>query len=339
MSYTRLVSTADMPREEWLAWRRRGIGGSDAAALLGLSPFSSPFSVWADKIGLKPDTPDSEALRVGRDLEEYVARRFTERASLPVQRMNALLGSVEQPYMCANIDRRVRGRDAGLECKTTSAYNYRSFVSPDGSVSVPAHYYVQCVHYMAVTGWRDWYLAVLIMGSDFRVYRFTREENPEADERVDGVVSVSDAEIETLIGREREFWALVEAKTPPEVDGTKATTDTINGLYQMADGSVTEPVDLSGMEDVFSRLDDVKAQIKELETQRAELENRIKLRMADKPVGICGGKVASWQNQVTRRIDTEALKKGNPEIAGKYLKESTSRVLRVSQRKEEKKNG
>lgn len=73
-----LVSTRDMPRGEWLEHRKTGIGGSDAAAIVGMNPYVTPFALWADKTGRMPAKEDNEAMRQGRDLEQYVADRFTE---------------------------------------------------------------------------------------------------------------------------------------------------------------------------------------------------------------------------------------------------------------------
>ena len=72
------INTAGMTRQDWLAERRHSLGGSDMGAVLGLSRWRSPYTVWADKMGLLPDQEDSEAMRIGRDLEPYVLQRFCE---------------------------------------------------------------------------------------------------------------------------------------------------------------------------------------------------------------------------------------------------------------------
>lgn len=155
-----MQSTLTMTREEWLSERRKGLGGSDAAAILGMNPYRSPLAVYMDKIGIAPEILDNEAIRQGRDLEQYVAERFCEDTGRKVRRCNRILQHPEYPWMLANIDRDVVGEDAGLECKTTSPYNKTPFDQGD----VPAPYYWQCQHYMAVTGAKSWYLAVLVHG-------------------------------------------------------------------------------------------------------------------------------------------------------------------------------
>ena len=150
MSAEVLVNTKDMERQEWLEWRRKGIGGSDAAAILGLNPYCSPFDVYLDKIGAKEEQPDNEAMRQGRDFEDYVAMRFTEATGKKVRRRNAVLQHPEYPFILGNIDRLVVGEHAGLECKTTSVLNKAKFNQGE----FPDTYYVQCMHYMPVTGLR-----------------------------------------------------------------------------------------------------------------------------------------------------------------------------------------
>ena len=112
------IPTAGMAREEWLRLRKNGIGGSDAGAVCGLNPYSSPMNVYRDKTTDETDDTDSESMRQGRDLEDYVAQRFTEATGLKVRRSNKMYRSVEYPFMLADVDRLVVGEDAGLECKT-----------------------------------------------------------------------------------------------------------------------------------------------------------------------------------------------------------------------------
>lgn len=91
----RFADTRDMSRSAWLEARRAGIGGSDAAAILGASPWATPLSVWADKQGLTEDKPDTIAMRFGRDAEEIVARWFAEDTGKTVARCNAKLTVVD----------------------------------------------------------------------------------------------------------------------------------------------------------------------------------------------------------------------------------------------------
>ena len=115
------IPTAGMSRQEWLKLRKGGLGGSDAGAVCGLNPYASPMSVYKDKTSDEIEEKDNEAMRQGRDLEDYAARRFMEATGLKVRRSNVMYKCEEHPFMLADVDRLVVGEDAGLECKTASA--------------------------------------------------------------------------------------------------------------------------------------------------------------------------------------------------------------------------
>lgn len=168
----RRLPIKDMPRDEWLEIRRKSLGGSDIAAVLGMNPYSSPLGVYCDKKGLAPEREDNEAIRQGRDLEQYAAERFTEATGLKVRRENAILYNDEYPFLHANIDRWIVGQDSGLEVKTTSPYNKTAFDQGD----VPANYYWRCMAYMAVTGCASWYLAILVHGKAFHTFEIGRND-------------------------------------------------------------------------------------------------------------------------------------------------------------------
>lgn len=158
-----LTPTKDLSREEWLNFRRLSIGGSDAASVIGLNPWKSRFTLYYDKKGKIGDIPDSEAMRIGRDLEDYVAKRFCEATNKKVRRRNAMFMHDEHDFITANIDREIVGENAGLECKTTSVFSKSDFESGE----IPLYYYCQCMHYMAVMGYDKMYLAVLVLGDSF----------------------------------------------------------------------------------------------------------------------------------------------------------------------------
>ena len=223
------IDTRNMPRDQWLELRKKTIGGSDAAGIVGLSSYATPYTVWANKTGRLPDSEDNEAMRQGRDLEEYVARRWMEATGKTVRRCNAMLYNSLYPYAHADIDRSVMGENAGLECKTTSTLNIRQF----HGVDFPEKYYVQCVHYMAVTGAVRWYLAVLVLGKGF--YNFVLERNQE--------------EIDALMAAERDFWEFVKNDSPPDLDGLEATGEALQAIYPASDGS---SIQLFGRESMLS---------------------------------------------------------------------------------------
>ena len=163
------ADTRGMTRDQWLDARRCGIGGSDAAAILGLNPYSSPLSVWADKTGAPSPEPEgvrNESIWLGNVLEDHVARRYAQESGLKIIHCNQMLQSAEHPFMLANIDRRVKGKRIGVEIKTTSALSRTDFAGGE----IHPWYYCQCMHYLAVTGWEKWILVVLVVGKGLYAY-------------------------------------------------------------------------------------------------------------------------------------------------------------------------
>ena len=303
------ISTKDMPHEEWLEHRRKSIGGSDAAAILGLNSFSSAYSVWADKLGMLPPKEDSEAMRLGRDLEDYVAKRFCEETGKKVRRENSIIINPEYPFAHANVDRMIVGEDAGLECKTTSSLNLKRF--KDGEY--PATYYVQCVHYMAITGAKKWYLAVLILGREFKWFCIERDE----------------AEISALTRSEADFWALVEAKTSPAVDGEKSTSEAISEIY--TEGNVGGEAELFAYENDLSQYIALGEQIKELKKLQDGCANKVKAYLGDMSRGTSLGFSVSWAPATRATFDTQAFLKDHPNAdLSKYYKTSSYRTFKVT---------
>lgn len=149
-----LVETENLSRDEWLAYRRRGIGGSDAAAVLGISPFRTGRDLYFDKRGIA--VPDDEenwvAKEVGNLLEDLVARIFSKKTGLQVFKRPYMFQHPHYPWMLADLDYLVElpdGTFAILECKTTN-YNARDKWWSDGVETVPVYYEAQGRHYMAV---------------------------------------------------------------------------------------------------------------------------------------------------------------------------------------------
>ena len=315
-----MQSTLTMTRDEWLAERRKGIGGSDAAAILGMNPWRSPLAVYMDKLGIAPDAPDNEAIRQGNDLEDYVARRFVEAMEASntrkaVRRCNRILRHPEYDWMLANIDRDVVGEDAGLECKTTSPYNKTAFDQGD----VPAPHYWQCQHYMAVTGASHWYLAILVHGKSFHVFDITR----------------NDEHIARLIEAERAFWFdNVLAGVPPLPSGTDGDDDMLALLP--ASREPDEVADLQDLESELALLDVLKADQDATEQKIKAIKQRIVMALDGAEAGRTNRWEISYKAQTAERIDTKRIKAERPDIAAAYIKTSTTRVMRIKPAKEEK---
>jgi putative phage-type endonuclease len=303
------ISTKGMSREEWLEHRRKSIGGSDASAIVGMNPYSSPYTVWADKLGKLPEKEDNEPMRLGRDLEEYVAQRFTEATGKKVRRENNILINPEYPFAHANVDRMMVGEDAGLECKTTSALNLKRFKNGE----FPDTYYAQCVHYLAVTGCQRWYLGVLILGVGFGWFVIERDED----------------EIKALMKSEADFWECVKAQTPPLADGTKSTTDTISSIYPESNGT---EVSLMAYESDLKQYMTFCSLIKDVEKQRDEVGNRIKAFMGEASRGLGNHHKVTWTSSVRSIFDHKRFAEEHPNMdLTEYYKITPCRTFKVSE--------
>lgn len=303
------VNVSNLSRAEWLAERRKGIGGSDAAAVAGLNPWRSAAAVYLDKVGeVEPEELSGERIRVGHDLEDYVARRFAEATGKKVRRNNYMLHHDEYDFILADIDREIVGENAILECKTTN-----SFASKDWAEEPPLHYQIQCLHYLLVTGADRCYIAALIGNERFMFHMIERDEYVLAD----------------LLEIELRFWREnVEAGVCPPPDGSPAYDEMLKKLYPDDDG---EAVDLPP--NVADMIDDLKAVselIKKREAEKKIIEQTVKEMLGEAAIGLCNGeKVVTWKASQRTTLDTKALKKDMPEVYERYARVSTSRTFRV----------
>lgn len=303
-----LVATKDMDRATWLEWRRRGIGGSDAAAIAGLSRYKSPVQVWLEKTGQVEPPEAGEAAYWGQMLEEVIAREFTARTGKKLKRKLAILQHPEYPFMLANIDRLVVGEQAGFEAKATSEYHKQEWEDD----RVPDEYILQCQHYMAVTGFPRWYIAVLIGGNKFRWTVIERDEEV----------------IEYLVKIESEFWKLVENRTPPEMDGSEASSESLRLLYPQAQEG-KELILPSEAEKIIAEYEEAKEQEAFWAEKKVEAENKLKALMGDAELGRIGTRRVIWKNVTQSRVDTKTLKADHPELYEKYTRVSTYRRFEI----------
>ena len=318
------TSTLGMARQEWLAERRRSLGGSDMGAVLGMHRYSSPYAVWADKTGRIPEKEDNEAMRQGRDLEDYVARRFMEKSGKKVRRLNAILRNDEYPHLHANIDRDIVGEDSGLECKTASAISARRFAGGD----FPENYYCQCVTYLAVTGYRRWYLAVLILGKGFLIYQMTTVPDDTVPEWCESSIYVSPEEIRALTEAADHFWtAYIETDTPPPADGLPSTTEAMETIYAEDHGGEVQLLGREGLfKEYFSMMECMNLLTRDMEI----IKQTIMEDLGDAASGSCEGYSVSWKRQTRMLFDAKQFAREHPDLdLSGYYKASVSRPFKM----------
>ena len=296
--------------QEWLDLRSQYIGGSDAAAVLGLNPYKSPYALWAEKSGRVPPFGGSIATRVGTQLEGFVAKLYEEQTGNAVRNDNATYLNDTYPWACANIDRRITGKKAGLEIKTTNDYGKIKRLR-DGKI--PNDWLCQMTHYMAVTGWNRWDLAAL--AENRNLYVLTMERNED--------------DIFALMQAENEFWQCVQSNTAPGVDGSQSTTDAIEQMYP--GGDVDTSIALDPVASELENLVRLKTDRKKLDTRIKESENAVKAYMGDNISGAYGSISVSWKSVSRSEYDTKALKKDHPDMMKQYKNTSASRRFTVKE--------
>lgn len=300
--------------EEWLAERKKSIGGSDAGTICGYNKYSTPFALWAEKTGaIEPeDLSEKEAVRLGHDLEDYVAARFTEATGKKVRRCNYTFRNDKYPFAHANIDREVIGEKAGLECKTTSNFEYIELCEKG---EYPAVWYCQMLHYMMVTGFKKWYLAVCCFGRGF--YTFEIERTPEIEK-----------EIKALAGIEEGFWKQVEENVAPDVDGFSATSEAVSTIFDHS--SEGSSVDLGAVEIHLRQYEAIEKQMAQLQKLLDEEKNHIKLFMKDSEKGVCGAYSVSWKEQERKTFDRKYFEEHYGRIPEDCFKTSGSRPFKFT---------
>lgn len=310
MSAIVLTSTANMPHEQWLNWRKRGIGGSDASVVCGVNRYKSPVELFMEKTDQATPSDAGEAAYWGRQLESVVREEFTKRTGIGVVTVDKLLQSKEYPFMLANLDgvcRHQTKETCVFEAKTASAYK-----TEDWNDAIPEEYVLQVQHYMAVTGYPGAYIAVLIGGNTFK-WNFV-----ERDEEL----------IANLIQWEREFWEHVQSDIPPPLDGSKASANYLKKRFPNSIAKSTVKLPDTAIE-LIRLYDEACGKGDEFAEQKQRAENRLKEMLGEHEVGIAGNRVITWKTVNQDRIDSKALKAEQPTVYQQYANQTTYRRFSV----------
>jgi putative phage-type endonuclease len=269
------VRNAGNARDEVKKDRDKYIGGSDVGAIMGVNPWKSAYTLWAEKTGAiqVEDIDDNEAVWWGNAEEDLVAHRFTMKTGKKVKHSNYTYFIKEVPYFRAHVDRLVYGENSGLECKTTSAFNRTDFENGE----IPPYHYWQCMFYMLMTGATKWYLATKRDNRQFYMNVIERDEDA----------------IAMMLEQCADFWRHVESGEPPEADGSSSTTDTINEMYP--EGYTGEIVDLSKAASELNALEQIKASQHELDELADKYRNTIKSIMGDAERGETDQYIVTWK--------------------------------------------
>lgn len=262
-----------MDRAAWLAERKKGLGGSDAAAVLGVSPWKSTFALWAEKTGLEPEDEMPEWMEWGLRLEPAIASKYEEVTGRRVIKPVApITQHASRAYMFATLDYHAEGFGP-LEIKTLGFHK-----ADEWNGEPPLHYQIQLQHQMACTNAKRGSFAALIAGQKF----------------VWCDVERNDAFIATLEQKCEEFWDMVCTGKQPPVDGHDSTTDALRRLHPKDSGRVIElPAQALEWVDVY---ESASASLKKAEELKARAGNLIRNAMTDASVGaIPGGPTITYR--------------------------------------------
>ncbi len=280
-------------RAVWLEERRSGIGGTDAAAILGQSKYRTALDVWLEKTRdpARQEKALTGAMDWGTRLEAPIADAYADRTGRTLWNPEGLVRHPEHPFIIGSPDRLVEGERRGVEIKTAGHFAAADFGEP-GTDEVPLGYLVQCVHYMAITGFDAWDLAVLIGGQDFRVYTIRRDVELE----------------QRILARLVDWWHThVVAGERPPLDATDSTTEYLSRRYPRSTGEALLPA-TQDAEVWARRLSLARTARKDAELEEVLAENNLKDLIGD-AAGIDGRHwKATWRSPKPRvSVDWEAV--------------------------------
>lgn len=302
-----IASTKGLPHEKWLAYRRMGIGGSDASVICGVNKYKSPVELWMEKTGQQPDAEAGEAAHWGNMLEPLVRTEFSRQSGIEVIPVHQILQSSEYPFMLANLDGVCRHPEYGkciFEAKTASAYKSAEW---EGA-AVPYAYVLQVQHYMAVTGYVGAFVAVLIGGNQFQWKYIERDE---------GLIAM-------LIRMEQDFWERVQNGVPPNLDGSEASVAYINKRYP--EGTASSIIRLpDAAADLICQYKEACEQLAQVTEQKQKATNLLKQMLGANETGTLGDNIITWKNVSQERFDSKLFETEQPEIHERYMSKTTHR--------------
>lgn len=304
----KIINTKGISREEWLELRRNSIGGSDASAACGASPWKSRLELYCEKMGMIPDKETNESMRRGVYLEQYVAERFCEETGKEVRRDNFMYAADDFPCLTANIDRVIVGENAGLECKTMNDYSSGDYDLENGEI--PSQYYYQVQHYMMVMGWQYMYIA---FSTNFKFVWMRVERNDDF--------------INTMRQQELDFWYNnIVKKLKPEADGSESAARTLEELYpEEAEGSEIV-FDFDGLGARYTYLTNIINTYKE---EKDGIKALICSRLGTNEKGISTSYTATWKSQKKPSFDSKRFKADYPDLYEQYTTTNSTRVFRL----------
>ena len=337
-----LVETKDLPEKQWLEWRRKGIGGSDASIVLGISPFATARDLYFDKLGVmsyKDDNSNWVALQIGHLLEDLVAEIFHKKTGFPIYQIKKMFYHPLYPYMLADVDYFVTlpsGETAILEIKTTN-YNGKDAWWMDGKETVPVNYEAQGRHYMAVTNLNHVFYCCLYGNSEDNVIIRHIERDAAYEEELTALEGI--------------FWNenVLKKIPPPYTEDGDLVLQSVKHQVGMADPeapAVELSLPLASCVVRFTELQAQKkladAQSKKIEGEMKRLQGRIVEAMGKSCTAVCttGGSSYTVTYNPSKKSGISKdnlirLQAQHPDIYQDYVTVSENRRFYVKKSQEE----
>lgn len=283
---------------EQIEFRKNGIGGSDVAAIFGLSRWKTPLDIYLDKTGQSKPQKETEWQMMGKKLENIIAEVFEEKTGKEIIKPVGTYIHTEKPFMIANIDREIAGESAILECKNTM---FSDGWGEEGTDEIPDEYLLQCAHYAIVKNVERVYIAVLISGALFKNYCYERNEKLE----------------KAIIAKEDEFWnEHVLKKKPPPI---KNVEDAKKLYAYSVFSSLTATTQIKEWLRTFK---EIKESMKTMQADEENLKTLIlgEMQFNELITDEFGNKLASWKTQEMNKLDIDLFKKEHPDLYKQYLR-------------------
>jgi putative phage-type endonuclease len=250
--------------------RSQGISGTEVAALFRMSPYLTKMGLYARKKGLVPEPEQTPRMRLGKMLEPVVVKLFEEETGKHVEWFDKLIEHPKEPLIIGTPDggvNEIAGKYEGVEWRTDLEAGFeaktagldRAFEWGDeGTDSIPQQYLFQTQHYMMLTGLKEWHLAALIGGNDFRRFHLKADEELQA----------------MMLQEIRKFWHdHIERDQAPEIDASEESKQYLLRLYPSPTEGVREATE--GENDIIVGLLQTQKELRFLEERKQLLRHQL----------------------------------------------------------------
>lgn len=302
----------ELDRDDWLAWRKGGIGASEIAGVLGLSPWQTPMSIYLNKLDLVADTGENEAMRWGNLLEPLIADTYEDMTGHQIVGRQLLCWDRVARHRRCTLDGILKignVHEATVQIKTTKHEPWDE---------LPDNYALQVQYELGITGYPYAIVPTLHHGNRLVTYRV------EADPELQRII---------FEAADRFWFDHIEPRVPPAMDGYDSTTQALRQAFPQHNDDVLHAVDGSGLDELIQQYIEAQQRTAEAEGIEKALANELRGRLEAKQAivdGQTGAEYVTYRTQTSRRLDQKRIKEEHPELAEQYMSESTSRVLRVT---------